>query len=191
LLIVLALLALSIGEASASGTEPDGEVRLEDIGLDADDLEDLAERAAASGLGDLGVLDRDERDLDRGVLDGDERDRDALASDELDRDGLATVDLAADDLAADDLAADELAADDLAADDFAADLAANDLADDGLAAADRVAWPATGATDARAAALARRHSRLGRLDLSLTWRRTEPVASPPRDEVWLYGTWRL
>ena len=156
LLFVLVVLALSLGEASADGTEPDGEVTLDDMGLDPDDLAELADHA---------LLDVREESSDR----------------------LATIDL-------DDL--DEIEE----LDDLDLEMAGTELDLPDLASADRASgdlagseggWPATGTTDARAAALARRRTLLGRVDLTLTWRRTEPIVSPRRDEVWLYGTWQL
>ncbi len=45
--------------------------------------------------------------------------------------------------------------------------------------------------DDRETAHVARRSPIGRVDLSLLWRRIEPAVSTQRDEVWLLGTWRL
>lgn len=194
--------ALATSGAFDDEIDEDDEDEVDDDEVDDDDLDDLDE------LDDAGKVRRDHHDRPATAATDEpatkspenvgrvearvESERDDLAAanglEESERDDLAAAN-AFDDLG-DDLATandfDELAP--AEREDAAAALAFASLE----AADDRDAqWPATGATDARAAALARRHSRLGRFDVTLTWRRTEPISSPRRDEVWLYGTWRL
>ncbi len=74
--------------------------------------------------------------------------------------------------------------------DALAETATSPEALESVSLADRSAW-GVGSEDLREARERRHRSRIGRVDLSVIWRRATTASTPIRDELWLVGTWRL